>query len=105
MGVDLPKTLSTCLEAFFSNNIDVKVIINPLFKAHGSNSIFFLIFSGLRSGGELSLRPLYYISGFFYFDYGLYKISSLGPIFKALKFFSLTFVVVVFVYHCSNTKT
>ena len=65
MGVDLPKTLSICLKAFFSNNIDVKVIINPLFKAFGGNSIFFLIFPGLSSGGELSLRTLYYISGFF----------------------------------------
>lgn len=69
LGVHLAKNLLTSLRTLFSNNIDIKVIANPLFNDFRGNSIILLFFLGLNGSDRLSLRLIYYILDLFFLRY------------------------------------
>ena len=83
----------------FSDNVDVKVGIDPLLDNFGSNSVVLLLFSSLGSCSRISTRPIYYIPDLLLLEHGLGKIGPLRPIFKATELLSLALAVVVFVRH------
>lgn len=88
----------------FSNNVDVKVTINPLFDDLKSDNIIFLLFSSLDNCGGISLRSIDYIPELFFLKYSLNKVGPLRPVVKVMGFFFFTFTVVVFVCYFDNLK-
>ena len=102
LRTDLAESLPVLLEAFFSHNINIEVVIDPLFDDFGGNDIVFFFFPNLKSSDRLSSRAIYYILYFFFFEYGLYEFGPLKPILKASKLLFLTFLFVIIVCHCGN---
>lgn len=91
-------------ERFFSNDIDVKVAVDPLLDDFGSNSIVFLLFPSLSSCGRVSSRFIYYIPDLFYLKHGLNKVGLLRPIFKVAELFFLALAIVVLFTHLTDLK-
>lgn len=89
---------------FFSNDIDVKVTIDPLLNDFRNDSIIFFLFPSLSSYGKISIRSFYYIPDFFLFKYGLYKVGPLRAILELIEFFSLFLTIVILINHFNDLE-
>lgn len=94
------ENLPRLLEIFFFNNIDVKIVINPLLNDFRSGNIIFSFFLVLA----MMIESVQYLSTIFQtsiFEHYLCKISLLGPVFIFVKLLFITFLVIIFVHHCA----
>ena len=89
---------------FFSNDVDFKVPINPLFYDFGSNNIDFLLFSGLNNSNRLCTEYIHYIPDLFLFKYNLCEIGLLRPILETTELLSFSFMIIVFISHYDNVE-
>ncbi len=103
MRVDLAESLLGSLGILFSNNIDIKVVINSLLDDFGDNDIVFFLFFGLGNGRELCMTSVYHILEFFFFEHSLHKVCLLKPVSKAVELFSFAFAVVILSSHCDGS--
>lgn len=98
----MAKCFSGLLRILFSNNVYVKVAIDPLLNDFRSDSVVFFLFPSLSSCSRVSSRSIYYILNFFFLKYGLNKVSPLRLIIKAAENFSFAFAVIVFVSYFAD---
>lgn len=104
LKTNLAESFSVPLEDFFSNNINIKVIIDPLFDNFGGNGIIFLFFSNLKNSNRLSSKVIYYILYFIFFEHSLRKVDILRPILKVFELFLSTLLFIIIICYWSNKK-
>ena len=102
LQVNLVECLLGALRVPFSNDVDVKVAIDPLLDDFRSNSVVYLFSLSLSSCDEVSLKFIHYISDLFFFKHSLSRINLLGPILKTLELHCLALIVVILVSHFTN---
>lgn len=90
------------LRVFFSNNVDVKVTIDPLLDDFKSDSIVFFFFPSLSICDRVSLRSIYYIPDLFFLKYDLSKVSTLRPILEVAELFSFVLMLVILVSYFAD---
>ena len=94
--------LSGPLRIFFSNNVDVKVTVDPLLDDFKSDRIVFLLFPSLSSYGGVSSKSIHYIIDIFFLEHYLGKVGSLRSILKVVELLSLALAIVVLISHFAN---
>ena len=99
LGADLSQKLLWSMWVSFSNNIDLKIGVDPMLDNFGSDSVVFLFFPRLDSFSKISMGPMYYIVDLLFLEYSLGKIGPLRPIFKVTELLSLALAVILSVYY------
>ena len=104
LRIDSAESFPVSLGTPFSNNINIKIAADPLFNDFGDNNVVFLFFSNLKGGSRLSLRAIYYIPDFFFFEDDLREISPLRLLLVVSKLLFLALLFVIFICYCGNIE-
>ena len=102
MQTDLTESFLGPLRVSFSNDVDVKVTVDPLHNDFRSNSIVLLLFPSLSSCNGVSSRSIYYIPDLFILEYCLNKVGSLKLVLKTAELLSFVFAVVILVSYLAD---
>ena len=102
LRVDSIEYLPGSLGVFFSNDVDIKVTVDPLLDDFRSDSVILLLFPSLSSCDGVSSKSIHYISDLFLLEHCLGKVGSLKPVLKAAELLFHILAVVVFVSHLTD---